>query len=131
MLSARARCSRVRCSSTCSGSTKLKCSVLVLATEHQMLEHCSSLAIIKVISLLWYTVRDNALNIVLNLNERKSRIIWYKVYSYYKTWDKNLIKSLFCFEYKLLKYDLNNGQINEWLLLFVLSLLWSKSWRKF
>ncbi len=50
MLSARARCSRVRCSrvrcsNARSGSVKLKCSVLVLSTEHQMLEHCSLLTI--------------------------------------------------------------------------------------
>jgi hypothetical protein len=40
-----ARCSMVRRSSTRSRSAKLKCSVLVLVTEHQLLEHCSSLHI--------------------------------------------------------------------------------------
>ncbi len=51
-----ARCSRscsgVKCSSTCSCSAKSECSVLVLATEHQMLEHLTSLIVMTYIHRL-------------------------------------------------------------------------------
>ncbi len=43
ILKFKAKCSSVMCSSTRLRTVVLKCSVLVLAIEHQMLEHCSLL----------------------------------------------------------------------------------------